>query len=80
MLTAPVPAVATARTLAAEVETELAAAAVMVAKSAQAAAVELVAELAAEVPVAKCPPCLRPSVVRLDQCFAAVRPSLDSSR
>ena len=39
----------------------------------------LVAE--AEAPGLKCPPLLAlPAVVLLDQCFAAVRPSLDNSR
>lgn len=85
---------AMALTLAAEAE--LVAAAVTVAKSAPEPVVEFVAAVAlaavvaqpgpvavatlAAVPVAKCPPCLRLSVVPLDQCFAAVLPSLDSSR
>ena len=85
----PVLAEAVARTRAAVVAMELAAAAVTVAKSAPEAAavpelapVVAAATLAEEaaVQVAKCPPCLRLSVVLLDQCFAAVRPSLDSSR
>jgi len=82
--------VATALTLA-EVAAELAAAVVTVAKSAPAAVVKPVAVVAAPglvpaavavvaAPVAKCRPCSRLSGVLLDQYFAAVRPSLDSSR
>jgi len=80
--------VATALTLA-EVAAELAAAVVTVAKSAPAAVVKPVAAAPGLVPaavavvaapVAKCRPCSRLSGVLLDQYFAAVRPSLDSSR
>ena len=58
------------------------AAAVMVAKSALSVAVALAAQAVAGVaPGLRCPLCWAlPRVVLLDQCFAAVRPSLDSSR
>ena len=62
-------------------EPELAFAAVTVATSARAAVAALAPEVAvAAAPVVKCPPCSRLSVVRLDQCFAVVLPSLDNSR
>jgi len=76
---------ATALTLPVEevvVATELAAAAVTVAKFAPsvvaAPAVEVVVEAA---PGLQCQPySALPPMVLLDQCFAAMRPSLDSSR
>ena len=73
---------ATERTFAvelAEAELVVAAAVATVAKSAQLGAV--VAALEEVAPVLKCPLSLvLPRVARLDQCFAAVQPSLDSSR
>lgn len=77
---------ATALTFAVELaKAELAVVAV-VAAVAKSAPQEAVAALAGAValrvaPVLKCPPSSAlPRVVRLDQCFAAVQPSLDNSR
>lgn len=63
-------------------ELAVAAAAVTAAKSAPQVVAEAVAMMVAEVvPGLRCLPySALPPVVRLDQCFAAVRPSLDSSR
>ena len=61
------------------VAAEPAAVAAVVAKSEPLLAAVAVALAVA--PGLKCPPLLAlPAVVLLDQCFAAVRPSLDSSR
>lgn len=57
------------------------AAAATVAKCAPQAVAAAVARVEAVAPGLRCPPySALPRVVLLDQCFAAVRPSLDSSR